>query len=281
MFRYANELIFWVPMHAPAKTGTILDRIVESRLAAIDKGKRMIPEPVLRMTVRKAEAVRDFAAAISGDGINVIAEMKKASPSLGVIRSDFEPVALAQALSSAGAAALSVLTEEEHFQGSLGYLRAARKAAPIPVLRKDFIVDAWQVWETRAGEADAFLLIVAILGDEQLRALVAQAQELGLHALVEVHTREELQRALDAGAEIIGVNSRDLRTFEVRLETALELVEHIPAECIAVAESGIHSHADVQRLRAAGYDAFLVGERLMKAADPGGALRELLGTAAQ
>lgn len=262
-----------------AKTGTILDRIVEARLAAIDKGKKLIPEPVLRMTVRKAEKPRDFAAAISAPGrINVIAELKKTSPSLGVIRQDFDPGALATSLGESGAAALSVLTEEDFFQGSIGHLRTARKAAPLPALRKDFIVDPWQVWETRAGEADAFLLIVAILSDAQLQSLLALGRELQLPALVEVHSRDELKRALDAGASIIGVNNRDLRTFEVRLETSLEVIEEIPESCVAVSESGIHSKQDLRRLRDAGYDAFLIGEHLMKAADPGAALQEMLGT---
>ncbi len=258
------------------RTGTILDRIVEAKLATIEKGKKRVPEPVLRMTVRKCERARDFAGAISGNRVNVIAELKKASPSLGVIREDFDPAKLAGAFHQSGAAALSVLTDEDFFQGSLGYLRAARKAAPLPVLRKDFIVDPWQVWEARAADSDAFLLIVAILGDAQLQSLIALGKELGMAALVEVHTREELQRALDAGAAIIGVNNRDLRTFEVRLETSLELVDAIPDTCIAVSESGIHSPDDLQRLRRAGFDAFLIGERLMKAADAGATLRQLL-----
>jgi len=265
-------------MSAPTKTGTILDRIVEARLGAIENGKRRVPEAVLRMAVRKAEKPRDFAAAISRDAVNIIAELKKASPSKGVIREQFEPGKLALALADAGAAALSVLTEEEFFQGSLAYLRQAHKAAPVPVLRKDFIVDPWQVWEARAADADAFLLIVAILSDAQLRALIALGEELKMAPLVEVHTREELKRALDAGARILGVNNRDLRTFDVRLDTSLELIEQIPDECIAVCESGIHRREDVQRLRAAGFDAFLVGEHLMQAPDPAAALRELLGT---
>ncbi len=268
-------------MAAPTKTGTILDRIVEARLAAIEKGKRRVPEAVLRMAVRKAERPRDFAAAISRDATNIIAELKKASPSKGVIRGQFEPASLAASLANASAAALSVLTEEEFFQGSLAHLREARKAAPVPVLRKDFLVDPWQVWEARAADADAFLLIVAILSDAQLRALLALGAELGMAPLVEAHTGEELARALDAGARIVGVNNRDLRTFEVRLETSFELIERIPGDRIAVCESGIHSHADVRRLRAAGFDAFLVGEHLMQAADPAAALQALTETTDQ
>lgn len=264
-------------MAAPAKTGTILDRIVEARLAAVAKGKKLIPEPVLRMTARKSEKPRDFAASLCAPGPSVIAELKKASPSLGVIREPFEPAKLAAELSGAGAAALSVLTEEEFFRGSLGYLREARKAVSVPVLRKDFIVDPWQVWETRVAEADAFLLIVAVLDDEQLRALIELGKELHLTALVEVHTREELQRALGAGAEVIGVNNRDLKTFDVRLETSFALIDEIPEETVAVCESGIRSHEEIARLHAAGFDAFLIGEHLMRASEPGAALRDLLG----
>jgi indole-3-glycerol phosphate synthase len=265
-------------MAAPTRTGTILDRMVEARLAAIEHGKRRVPEAVLRMAVRKAEKPRDFAAAVSRDAVNIIAELKKASPSKGVIRESFVPAHLAATLAGSGAAALSVLTEEEFFQGSLAYLREARKAAPVPVLRKDFMVDPWQVWEARAADADAFLLIVAILSDGQLRALIALGEELKMAPLVEVHTREELTRALDAGARVVGVNNRDLRTFDVHLETSFDLIEHVPDDCVAVCESGIHRREEVQRLRAAGFDAFLVGEHLMQAPDPGQALRDLLGT---
>lgn len=275
--RRLYALTCWFRMSAPARTGTVLDRVVEARLAAVEKGKKLIPEPVLRMTARKALAPRDFVGALSGPGVNVIAELKKASPSLGVIRDAFDPPQLARTLTAAGAAALSVLTEEEFFQGSLGYLRAARKASPLPALRKDFIIDPWQVWESRVGEADAFLLIVATLTDEQLRALIVLGRELQLPALVEVHTREELFRALEAGAEIIGVNNRNLRTFEVNLETSFALVEDIPERCVAVCESGLRSGEDLRNLRAAGFDAFLIGEHLMKAAEPGRALAGLLG----
>jgi indole-3-glycerol phosphate synthase len=226
--------------------------------------------------VEKGGAARDFRAALGLGSINIIAELKKASPSRGVLRESFDPAALAPALEQAGAAALSVLTEEEFFQGALGHLRAAREAVKIPALRKDFIFDPWQVWEARSAGADAFLLIVAILSNAQLHELLALGRELGMEALVEVHTRAELDRALDAGARILGVNNRDLRDFSVRLETSLELVEFIPQESIAVSESGLKSRQDLDRLHAAGFDAFLIGEQLMQAADPGAALRELL-----
>lgn len=267
-------------MRAETKSGTILDRIVEARRAAIDHRKRVLPEAVLRMAAGKAEPVRDFTAALTRDAVNVIAELKKASPSRGVLREDFNPPALAQALERAGAAALSVLTEEEFFQGSLKDMRVARAASALPVLRKDFIVDPWQVWETRATNADSFLLIVMLFrlegGEAALGELLALGRELGMEPLVEVHSREEVSRALDAGARILGVNNRDLRTLDVRLETSLELIEVIPDECIAVSESGIRSAADLLRLRAAGFDAFLVGEHLMASPDPAAALRALL-----
>lgn len=266
-------------MNAPTKTGTILDRIVEKRRERLVIDQRRMPLPVLKMAVRRADPPRDFAASLAQDGLNVIAELKKASPSRGVLREDFQPLPLAQGFQTAGAAALSVLTEEEHFQGSLEYLRKARAGVKLPVLRKDFIVDAWQVWEARAAEADSFLLIVAVLGDATLRELIALGHELGMEPLAEVHTAGELRRALDAGARILGVNNRDLRTFEVRVETSLELAAAIPQECIAVSESGLRTREDLQRLRDAGFDAFLIGEQLMQAADPAAALRALLGTA--
>lgn len=268
-------------MTAPSKTGTILDRIVERRRERLVIEQRRMPLPVLKMAVRKADPPRDFAAALGSDGCNVIAELKQASPSRGTLRVDFQPVLLARGLEQAGAAALSVLTEEEHFQGSLEHLRKVRTGVALPVLRKDFLVDPWQVWEARAADADSFLLIVAVLGDGLLRELIALGRELGMEPLVEVHTSDELHRALDAGARIIGVNNRDLRTFEVRVETSLEMVESIPQECLAVCESGLRTHGDLQRLGAAGFDAFLVGERLMQAPDPAAALQELLGAAGE
>jgi indole-3-glycerol phosphate synthase len=258
-----------------ANTGTVLDRIVDARRASLERRKRLIPLNALSMTLRKTEPPRDFSAALARNGVNIIAELKKASPSRGVLREDFDPAVLAAELAASGAAALSVLTEEDFFQGSLENLRRARKAAALPVLRKDFLLDSWQVWESRAAEADSFLLIVAILQDELLRELLAAGRELGMEPLVEVHTREELRRALEAGAQIIGVNNRDLRTFDVRMDTSLELVAEIPEDCIAVSESGIRTAQDVARLRAAGFDAFLIGEHLMQSPDAGAALRAL------
>ncbi len=209
-------------------------------------------------------------------GISVIAELKKASPSKGLIRADFQPAALARDLDAAGAAALSVLTDEEFFQGSLDYLRQASHATRLPCLRKDFIVHRSQILEARANRADAILLIVAALEPAELRALAAEASRHDLDVLCEAHNEEELQRAWDAGCDLIGINSRDLRTFEVDLATAFRLVEKIPANCLRVAESGIHTGADVARLRAAGYDAFLIGESLMRSELPGEALKKLV-----
>ncbi len=265
-------------MAAEIKSGTVLDRIIEARRSAIAHRKKSVPEAALRFGVKHALPVRDFAAALGRDSLNVIAELKKASPSRGLIRADFDPVTLAKELEAAGAAALSVLTEEEFFQGDVKHMRDARAAVGLPVLRKDFIVDPWQVWEARATNADSFLLIVAALEDRHLAELLALGRELGMEPLVEVHTHEELTRALAVGARIIGVNNRDLRTLEVRVETSRELVEIIPEHCIAVCESGLRSHENLVRLRAAGFDAFLIGEHLMAQPEPGAALRTLLGS---
>jgi indole-3-glycerol phosphate synthase len=263
-------------MTARVNTGTVLDRILEARRASVEHRKKSLPLTAIRYGVKAAPPVRDFAAALSRDSINVLAELKPASPSRGVIRDPFDATALAKSLEAAGAAALSVLTEEEFFHGSLKNLRDARKNISIPVLRKDFIFDPWQVWESRANDADSFLLIVAALGDKELAELLSVGRELGMEALVEVHTREELHRALAAGARVIGVNNRDLKTLTVCPETSYELVAEIPDHCLAVCESGLRSHDDLQKLRAAGFDAFLIGEHLMLSPDPAAALTQLL-----
>src|SRR6266403_91721 len=240
-----------------------------------------LPETALKYGVKAATPLRNFSAALCRDTLNVLAELKPASPSRGVLRDPFDPEALAQSLESAGASALSVLTEGEFFRSSLKNLRDARKSIQLPVLRKDFIFDPWQVWESRANDADSFLLIVATLEDGLLRDLIALGRELGMEPLVEVHTGEELDRALHAGAKIVGVNNRDLKTLTVRAETSLELIDQIPDHCIAVSESGLRSHDDLLRLRDAGFDAFLIGEHLMLAPDPAVALASLLGVAPQ
>ena len=246
----------------------------------MEKRRRLHPLPVLRMAVQQAGPPRDFVATLRRPGLNVIAELKKASPSRGVLRADFDPKALGVGLAAAGAVALSVLTEEEFFQGALAHLRLARASVSVPVLRKDFLFDPWQVWEARSVDADSFLLIAAILSDGQLAELLAAGRELGMEPLVEVHSREELQRVLRAGARIVGVNNRDLRTFDVRLDTSLELIREIPRECVAVSESGLRTPSDLARLREAGFSAFLIGETLMQAPDPAATLRALLGHAA-
>jgi indole-3-glycerol phosphate synthase len=213
---------------------------------------------------------------VARDGVAVIAELKKASPSKGLIRADFRPSELARELERAGAAALSVLTDEQFFQGSLDYLRQASSSSSLPCLRKDFIVDEFQIVEARANRADAILLIVAALNQNELVSLAGIARAQGLEVLCEAHDEQELQRALDAGCDLIGINNRNLRTFEVNLETAFRLVEKMPAACVRVAESGIQSGADVARLRSAGYEAFLIGESLMKAERPSEALTRLI-----
>ncbi len=216
---------------------------------------------------------------VAQDGIAVIAELKKASPSRGLIRADFRPPELARDLEQAGAAALSILTDEPFFRGSLNYLRQASSSTSLPCLRKDFIVDEFQIVEARANRADAILLIVAALDQTELVTLVEIARSQSLDVLCEAHDEREMQRALDAGCDLIGINSRDLHTFEVNLETAFRLVEKVPATCIRVAESGIQSGSDIARLRSAGYEAFLIGEALMKAKRPGEALTKLMDEA--
>jgi indole-3-glycerol phosphate synthase len=264
-------------LSAHTNSGTVLDRILEARRAEIEHRKCVLPETALKYGAKAASPVRDFYSALSRDGLNIIAELKPASPSRGIIREPFDAPELAKSLSQAGAAALSVLTEGEYFHGSLKNLRDARKAMGLPVLRKDFIFDPWQVWEARANDADSFLLIVAVLSDSLLRDLIALGREIGMEPLIEVHTAVELERALAASAKIIGVNNRDLKTMTVRIETSLEMIEQIPENCVAVSESGVRNHEDLVTMRQAGFDAFLIGEHLMAAADPGAALFDLLG----
>jgi indole-3-glycerol phosphate synthase len=256
----------------------VLDRIIAATRARVEAARRSAD---LRELERRAEQYvpRGFRRVLelkSREGVAVIAELKKASPSKGLIRAEFHPAELARELEAAGAAALSVLTDEEFFQGSLENLRAASAAVKIPCLRKDFIVDEFQLLEARANCADAVLLIVAALSAKELSFLASGARQRGLDVLCEVHDAEELQQALDVGCDLIGVNTRDLRTFKVDLETAFRLAGKFPSSVLRVAESGIHSAEDVARLREAGYHAFLVGESLMRADSPGDALRKLM-----
>jgi indole-3-glycerol phosphate synthase len=222
---------------------------------------------------------RDFRAALAGKSPAIIAEIKKASPSKGILASDFNPLRIAREYEQGGAAALSVLTDESFFQGSLADLECARGAVGIPVLRKDFTLEEYHVLEAAASGADAILLIAAILDERHIRDLRELAARWGMVALVETHDEWELARAIAAGAEIIGVNNRNLTNFQVTLDTSLRLAERIPAGVLRVSESGIHSHADVERLRAAGYQALLVGEHLMQAQSPAAALRSLVAPA--
>ena len=232
-------------------------------------------EPWGRAAELRAAARRDFRAALSACAPAIIAEVKKASPSRGVLAADFAPARIARAYERGGAAALSVLTDRSFFEGSLSDLEAAREATSLPVLRKDFIIAESQALEAAAHGADAILLIAAVLSESQIRDFREAAARYRMAALVEVHNLREMEIAIAAGSDIIGVNNRDLTTFEVSLDVSLRLAERIPPGVLAVSESGIHTARDIARLREAGYAAFLVGERLMKSGDPTAALREL------
>jgi indole-3-glycerol phosphate synthase len=261
---------------------TFLTTILASTRATVASAKAAVP--LVEVERRAAQHhPRGWAAALKSKAQTapaVIAEIKKASPSKGLIRADFDPSWIARRYRAGGAAALSVLTDEPYFQGSLRNLELASAAVPLPCLRKDFIVDEYQIVEARAHRADAVLLIAAALDDKELKHLAQVAEGFSLDTLVEVHTGEELDRVLNVlgglGASAIGVNNRDLRTFEVSQETSLRLVERIPASVVRVTESGIATAADIAKLRAAGFDAFLIGESLMRQDDPGETLAELL-----
>lgn len=255
----------------------ILDDIVQARREDVRRAKAAVDRPTLERQPLYAEPRRGFLAALRRRPRAVIAEVKKASPSRGVIREDFDPSWIAGRYAASGAAAISVLTEERYFQGSLDYLAAIRREVSLPLLRKDFIFEEYQIAEARAHGADAVLLIVASLDDAELRALSDYATSLELDVLVEVHTGDELDRALALDAALIGVNNRNLHTFETSLQTAVDLGDRMPAHVHRVAESGIHDVGDIVHLERAGYSTFLVGESLMRQPDPGVALTELLG----
>ncbi|MBU58085.1 MAG: indole-3-glycerol-phosphate synthase [Alcanivorax sp.] len=258
---------------------TILDRIIERKRAEIHAGQQHYTIGDFEAMAENQGKARGFAAALYRSVAEhrpaVIAEIKKASPSKGVIREDFDPVDIARRYQEAGASALSVLTDEEFFQGHEDYLRAARNAVTLPVLRKDFMIDPWQIFQSRAMGADAVLLIVAALSDAQLDELYHAAQRTGCDVLVEVHSGEELERAMKLNIELVGINNRDLRTFETRLDTSLSLADEVPADHLVITESGIHSREDVRLMRDNGINGFLVGEAFMKAGDPGAALKAL------
>jgi indole-3-glycerol phosphate synthase len=257
---------------------TILDKIVATKRQEIEQAKSRRPVAELQAALRDAPPARDFFAALAAPGpIRLIAEVKKASPSKGIIRADFQPLEIAKAYERAGATCLSVLTDEAYFQGSLDYLRAIRQQVGLPVLRKDFILDPYQLLEAREAGADAVLLIAECLDDCHLRALHNEALEWGLTPLVEFYEPDNLPRVLEAGATLIGVNNRDLRSFSVDLHHTVRMREQVPDHCLLVGESGIHSREDVLLLERAGVNAILVGERLMASSDIEEAVHQLLG----
>jgi indole-3-glycerol phosphate synthase len=258
---------------------SILDEILEHKARELAVAKaRIPPDEMERAALRRREPVRDLQGALAGaESPAIIAEIKRRSPSRGELRPDFDPVACARCYADAGAAALSVLTDLHYFGGELGFLEAIRAEVALPILRKDFLIDSYQVDESHARGADAVLLIVAVLGASRLRALLDRTRERGLGALVEVHDESELEVALSAGASVVGVNHRDLRTFEMDLGLTTRLAPRVPPEVLLVAESGIFTHDHVEQLRSAGAQAFLVGESLMREPQLGPALRSLRG----
>ena len=250
---------------------SILERIVAAKRTEVAAARKRAPE----VKLDAAPPVRDFIAALRAKRPAVIAEIKRASPSKGLLRSNFDPAAIAKSYEKGGAACMSVLTDREFFQGAAEHLSAARGACALPVLRKDFLIDPYQVFESRALGADCVLLIAACLEDRQMRELEALARSVGMAVLVEVHDGEELERALKLDTPLLGINNRNLRTFETRLETTLELLPRVPHDRLVITESGILSRADVARMRQRGVEAFLVGEAFMRAQDPGVELKAL------
>jgi len=256
---------------------TILDQIVERKWHEIAAARAAVPESELKKRIADAPLARDFTSALRRPGMRIIAEVKKASPSAGIIRPDFDPVAIARIYEAHGADCLSVLTDRHFFQGDLAYLTAVHEAVGLPVLRKEFILDLYQLLEARAAGADAVLLIAEILRGNRLKELFEAAVGLGLHVLVELHDAEELPRVVQSGATLIGINNRDLRQFKTTLTHTVSLLPQVPAGRIVVSESGIKTHDDVRLLEKAGAKAILVGESLMRAPDIGKALDQLRG----
>jgi len=263
--------------HLPGSLkGTILEKIVKVKVREVMAARQYFPADSIKSALERVDNARSLRKAIqSGRSPAIISEIKKASPSAGVICRDFDPVRIAREYREAGAAGLSVITEVHHFQGSLETLAMLRWQTDLPILRKDFIIDPYQILEARYAGADAVLLIAALLEPSDLKLLRLEAERLGMDALVEVHNESELYRALEAGAGFVGINNRDLRTFEVSLDVSLNLARQLPSAILAVAESGIRSAEDIRTLTAAGYQGFLVGEQLMRSSSPGAALREL------
>jgi indole-3-glycerol phosphate synthase len=257
-------------------TATILDKIVAEKRQEVEQKKQSLPVSALKERIARRKGMLDFASALSGDSLKIIAEVKRASPSRGVLCPDFNPVELAKIFAQSGATAISVLTEVNHFQGSIDYLAAIREQVNIPLLRKDFIFDPYQVYESAAYNADALLLIAAILSQEQLEELLALSHSLGLACLVEVHNENEVGKALLGGAEIIGINNRDLNTFTVDINTTQRLRPLIPEGRIVVSESGINNRGDMKKLKEWGVNAVLVGEALVTASNIPTKMEELI-----
>ena len=255
----------------------ILEQIVARRRERLEEAKRRFPQDKLLADLPTVIGGGRFASALRRDAVNIIAEIKRRSPSKGVIRENFDPVSIARNYTANGAAAISCLTEEDFFDGSLDHLRSVREVAPLPLLRKDFIIDEYQIYEAAYAGADAVLLIAAILDGPRLNDLLKAAYSLGLDALVEIHNREEMEVALCYDVRLLGINNRNLRTFVTMLDTSLRLAADLPKEITLVSESGIRTREDIERLRAAGFHAFLIGEEFMRAEDEGKVLRELLG----
>ena len=255
----------------------ILTRIIEAKQKRLPIAKMRVPEPIVKRMAETAKPVPSFREALQRtERVRIIAEVKKASPSKGVLKADLDPAKQAAAYAQAGACAISVVTEEDFFQGDLGWIGKIAEASRLPVLRKDFVFEPFQVYETRAAGASAILFIVAMLQPAELKDLISLASQLKLDALVEVHDEVELDEALEAGASIVGVNNRDLKTFHVDLQTSVRLANRIPDDRLFIVESGIHNRADVELLLGAGADAFLIGEHLLTSADPADAIRGLL-----
>ena len=256
---------------------SILAEIIEKKRERVAAAKAMVPPEQMRRLAFESCRTTPHALrnALRSDGINIIAEFKRRSPSKGIIRADANLIDVVQSYEAGGAVAISVLTEEDYFAGSLDDFRSVKTAVSLPVLRKDFVFEEYQVYQSALAGADAILLIVAALDDQTLSHLSGLADELGMDALVEVHTSEELKRAAASGATLLGVNNRDLRTFEVSLQTSLSLASEMPQGSISISESGLHTPNDLQRLHDAGYRGFLIGETLMRADDPAEALRSL------
>lgn len=261
---------------------SILDRIVASKTKELADAQAAVPGRDLERRLTEAAPVRDFRAALERPGeVRFIAEVKKASPSAGVLRADFDAVAIARLYEQHGAACISVLTDAPFFQGNLGHLAAVRQAVDVPLLRKDFLLDPYQLLEARVAGADAVLLIAEILDDATLACLLREARALGMQTLVELYDAENLSRVLQSGARLVGINNRNLRTFETSLAHTLDLAAELPSDACLVSESGIRTRADVLQLQQAGVKAVLVGETLMRAADVGGKLDELRGVCRQ